>query len=247
MTIGPVHFLLVDDLEENLLSLEGLLRRDGLVPLKARSGTEALELLLQYDVALAILDVQMPEMDGYELAELMRGTERTRRVPIIFLTAGAADRQRRFRGYETGAVDFLNKPIEPDILRSKASVFFELYQQRHQIAAQRDELKAYAGALMEADRRKDEFLATLAHELRNPLAPIRNALEVMRLTGDDPETVAQARLIMEEQVNHLVRLVDDLLEVSRITRGKIELRKEPIELAAIIRHAVETSRPLIDA
>ena len=119
--IGPVHFLLVDDLEENLLSLEGLLRRDGLVLLKARSGTEALELLLQYDVALAILDVQMPEMEGYELAEIMRGTERTRRVPIIFVTAGAADRQRRFRGYATGAVDCLNKPIEPDIRRSKAS------------------------------------------------------------------------------------------------------------------------------
>jgi response regulator RpfG family c-di-GMP phosphodiesterase len=170
--VGPVYFLLVDDLEENLLSLEGLLRRGELVLLKAHSGTEALELLLQYDVALAILDVQMPEMDGYELAELMRGTERTRRVPIIFVTAGAADRQRRFRGYETGAVDFLNKPIEPDILRSKASVFFELYQQRHQIAAQRDELKVYAEALTEADRRKDEFLATLAHELRNPLSPI---------------------------------------------------------------------------
>ena len=132
--IGPAYFLLVDDLEENLLSLEGLLRREGLVLLKARSGPEALELLLEYDVALAILDVQMPEMDGYELAELMRGTERTRRAPIIFLTAGAADRQRRFRGYEAGAVDFLNKPIEPDILRSKASVFFELYQQRHQIS-----------------------------------------------------------------------------------------------------------------
>jgi CheY-like chemotaxis protein len=100
--IGPVHFLLVDDLEENLLSLEGLLRRDGLVLLKARSGTEALELLLQYDVALAILDVQMPEMDGYELAEHMRGTERTRRVPIIFLTAGAADRQRRFEATRRG-------------------------------------------------------------------------------------------------------------------------------------------------
>src|ERR1700728_4140027 len=171
--VGPVYFLLVDDLEENLLSLEGLLRRDGLVLLKARSGTEALELLLNYDVALAILDVQMPEMDGYELAELMRGTERTRGVPIIFLTAGSADRQRRFRGYEAGAVDFLNKPIEPDILRSKAGVFFDLHRQRQQIAAQRDELK-------EVDRRKDEFLATLAHELRNPLAPIRNGLEVLR-------------------------------------------------------------------
>src|ERR1700727_3195209 len=128
--IGPVHFLLVDDLEENLLSLEGLLRRDGLLRLKARSVTQALELLLQCDVALAILDVQMPEMDGYELAELMRGTERTRRVPIIFLTAGAMDRQRRFRGYETGAVDFIFKPIEPHILQSKAYIFFELALQR---------------------------------------------------------------------------------------------------------------------
>jgi signal transduction histidine kinase len=244
--IGPVHFLLVDDLEENLLSLEGLLRRDGLVLLKARSGTEALELLLQYDVALAILDVQMPEMDGYELAELMRGTERTRRVPIIFVTAGAADRQRRFRGYETGAVDFLNKPIEPDVLRSKASVFFELYQQRHQIAAHRDELKAYAEALMEADRRKDEFLAMLAHELRNPLAPIRNGLDILRASP----TVANAeeiRDMMDRQLSHLVRLVDDLLDVSRVSQGKIELRKEQIALSDVLKTAVEASNPLITA
>ncbi len=244
--IGPVHFLLVDDLEENLLSLEGLLRRDGLVMLKARSGTAALELLLQYDVALAILDVQMPEMDGYELAELMRGTERTRRVPIIFLTAGAADRQRRFRGYETGAVDFLNKPIEPDILRSKASVFFELYQQRNQIAAQRDELKVYAEALTDADRRKDEFLATLAHELRNPLSPIRNGLDILRASP----TAAKAeeiRDMMDRQLSHLVRLVDDLLDVSRVSKGKIELRKARIALSDIVKTAVEASNPLIHA
>ena len=123
--LSPVHYLLVDDLEENLLALEGLLRRPDLVLLRARSGTEALELLLKYDVALALIDVQMPVMDGFELAELMRGTERTRRVPIIFLTAGSSDSQRRFRGYETGAVDFLLKPIEPDVLRSKAAVVSE--------------------------------------------------------------------------------------------------------------------------
>src|ERR1700722_18398979 len=244
--IGPVHFLLVDDLEENLLSLEGLLRRDGLVPLKARSGTEALELLLQYDVALAILDVQMPEMDGYELAELMRGTERTRRVPIIFVTAGAADRQRRFRGYETGAVDFLNKPIEPDILRSKASVFFELYQQRHQIAAQRDELKAYADALTEADRRKDEFLATLAHELRNPLAPLRSGLDILRASPTAPNG-EELRDMMDRQLSHLVRLVDDLLDVSRVSQGKVELRKAQLALSELIKTAVEASTPLINA
>jgi signal transduction histidine kinase len=244
--VGPVYFLLVDDLEENLLSLEGLLRRDGLVLLKARSGTAALELLLQYDVALAILDVQMPEMDGYELAELMRGTERTRRVPIIFVTAGAADRQRRFRGYETGAVDFLNKPIEPDILRSKASVFFELYQQRHQIAAQRDELKAYAEALTEADRRKDEFLATLAHELRNPLSPIRNGLDILRASPTAPKA-EEIRDMMDRQLSHLVRLVDDLLDVSRVSQGKVELRKERIALSELLKTAVEASNPLISA
>lgn len=244
--IGPVYFLLVDDLEENLLSLEGLLRRDGLVLLKARSGNEALELLLTHDVALAILDVQMPEMDGYELAELMRGTERTRRVPIIFLTAGAVDRQRRFRGYEAGAVDFLNKPIEPDILRSKASVFFELYQQRHQIAAQRDELKSYADALREADRRKDEFLATLAHELRNPLAPIRNGLDILR-ASPMAANAEEIRTMMDRQLSHLVRLVDDLLDVSRVSKGKIELRKTHITLSEIIETAVDASNPLITA
>lgn len=163
--MNPVHFLLVDDLEENLLSLEGLLRRDDLVLLKARSGDEALELLLQHDVALALVDVQMPGLNGFELAELMRGNERTRRIPIIFVTAGSASGQRRFRGYETGAVDFIQKPIEPDILRSKADVFFELYRQRQQISAQRDALQAQAEALAEAGRRKDEFLLTLTQDL----------------------------------------------------------------------------------
>src|ERR1700760_136976 len=191
-TMPPVHFLLVDDLEENLLSLEALLRRDGLVLLKARSGDEALELLLQNDIALALVDVQMPGLNGFELAELMRGNERTRRVPIIFVTAGNADSQRGFRGYEAGAVDFIQKPIEADILRSKADVFFELYRQRQQIAMQRDELVAQAEALKVADRRKDEFLATLAHELRNPLAPLRHGLDILR---KGPETGGGANIL----------------------------------------------------
>jgi signal transduction histidine kinase len=246
METDPVHFLLVDDLKENLLSLEAVLRREDIVFLKARSGPEALEALLKYDVALAIVDVQMPEMDGFELAELMRGNERTGRVPIIFLTAGTADRQRRFRGYEAGAVDFLHKPIEPDILRSKAQVFYELYLQRRQIARQRDELKAYASALEEADRRKDEFLAVLAHELRNPLTPIRYGLDMMRLSPGKQMPV-ELQTMMDRQLTHLVRLIDDLLDVSRVSRGKIDLRKEPLALQAALQAALEASRPLIDS
>ncbi len=244
--MSPVCFLLVDDLEENLLSLEALLRRDGLVCLKARSGDEALELLLANDVALALVDVQMPGLNGFELAELMRGNERSRRVPIIFVTAGNADSQRRFRGYEAGAVDFIHKPIEADILRSKADVFFELYRQRQQIAAQRDELKAHSDALEEADRRKDEFIATLAHELRNPLAPLRHGLDVLRKSPDRADA-ADVREMMDRQLVHLVRLIDDLLDVARVSQGKIELRRARIQAADVIRSAVESSQPLIES
>ena len=240
-----IYFLLVDDLEENLLSLEALLRRDGLELLKARSGPEALELLLKHEVALALLDVQMPGMDGFELAELMRGMERTRHIPIIFLTAGSADYQRRFRGYETGAVDFINKPIEADILRSKAQVFFDLYYQQLLVIRQRDELRRNAEALVEADRRKDEFLATLAHELRNPLAPIRNGLQVLRMSPS-ADTAEQVRTMMERQLTHLVHLIDDLLDVARVSQGKIELHRERISVQSILTGAVEISTPLIE-
>jgi len=256
----PVQFLLVDDLEDNLLSLEALLRRDGLVIHRARSGPDALEILLNNEIGLALLDVQMPGMDGFELAELMRGTERTRRVPIIFVTAGTSDRRRRFRGYEAGAVDFLQKPIEPDILKSKAAVFFELDRQRRQLAQQRDEIKiqadentrlleesrTYAAVLKEMDRRKDEFLATLAHELRNPLAPIRNGLQILKAPAND-KVASEVREIMEHQVTHLVRLIDDLLDVSRVSEGKINLRTQEITVQAAIESAIESSSHLIES
>lgn len=102
-------------------------------------------------------------------------------------------------------------------------------------------------ALRDADRRKDEFLATLAHELRNPLAPIRNGLQIMKLAAGDPQPIDEARTLMERQVTHMVRLIDDLMDISRITRGKLDLRKERVELAAVVRAAVDTSRPLIEA
>lgn len=164
MSGDTVKFILVDDVEENLLALEALLRRDGLELLKARSGHEALELLLQHEVALALLDVQMPGMDGFELAELMRGIERTRQIPIIFLTAIATNEQRHFRGYEAGAVDYLLKPLDPQILKSKANIFFELGRQRQELARQRDALSSTANALA-------SVLARLqAHSDNSPLA-----------------------------------------------------------------------------
>ena len=247
-----IYFLLVDDLKENLIALEALLRRDALTILKASSGTEALELLLHYDVALAFIDVQMPDMDGFELAEFMRGMERTRAVPIIFLTAGIADKKRRFRGYEAGAVDFLQKPVEADVIRSKATVFYELYRRQKALERQRDELKIateesrrYANALKEADRHKDEFLATLAHELRNPLAPLRNGLEILRLESRPPQR-AETLAIMDRQLTLMVRLIDDLLDMSRVSKGKIELKRVPTTIQSIVESALESVKPFID-
>lgn len=244
---GVINFLLVDDLEENLLALEALLQREGLNCLKARSGEEALELLLVHEFALALLDVQMPEMDGFQLAEFMRGSERTRHVPIIFLTAGSADTQRRFRGYEAGAVDFIQKPIEADILRGKANVFFDLYQQRQLIVTQRDELEAYANVLQSIDRRKNEFLAVLGHELRNPVMALSAVPHLLKKHGIESERGATILEQMQRQVHHLGRLVDDLLDISRIDQGKIALRKERAALQNILGLAVEASQPQIDA
>ncbi|HEY4369454.1 MAG TPA: ATP-binding protein [Steroidobacteraceae bacterium] len=130
------RILLVDDIEENLIALEAAIRRDDAEIVSARSGMQALELILQYEFALAFVDVQMPEMDGFELAELMRGAERSKYIPIIFVTAGAGDVQRMFRGYESGAVDFLFKPVDPHMLRQKTETFIGLDQQRKLLAQQ---------------------------------------------------------------------------------------------------------------
>lgn len=241
----PVRILLVDDLEENLIALSALLRREGLSCETASSGEEALELLLVKDYALAFLDVQMPGMDGFELAEFMRNSERSRHIPIIFVTAGAGDGTRRFKGYEAGAVDFIQKPIEADILRSKAKVFLELYNQRRQLAAQRDELAALTASLTQADSQKNRFLAVLGHELRNPIMALNAGLIMLeRRKGQSVED--EIRTSMNRCLAHMTRLVDDLLDISRIEQGKISLQRERVDLNDVLAFAVETSRPAID-
>ena len=236
--IEPVYFLAVDDHLPNLVALEALLQREGLKVLKASSGDEALELLLRYDVALALVDVQMPDMDGFELAELMRGREKSRAVPIIFVTAESSNPQRRFQGYGAGAVDFIHKPIEPEILRSKANVFFELGRQRQEIAQQRDDLAVAGRALQEADSAKDRFLTILGHELRNPVASISSAIVLLRRPRS-AEQVDEIYQQMDRMSSHLGRLIEDLLDVSRIKEGKLALQIERADLRAPLLLAIE--------
>jgi signal transduction histidine kinase/DNA-binding response OmpR family regulator len=414
-----VNILVVDDLPDKRLAFQVVLEELGQNLVMASSGADALRELLQHEFAVILLDVNMPDIDGIETAELIRQHGRTKHTPIIFVTA-YADEMQTARGYQLGAVDYILSPIVPEILRSKVRVFVELYRAQRraqalarveaeraaaQEATRRSEFLAFAsrelgaslnldegmerllrmlvpklaefallavhaddeelvmsydgsdlqvregmtsfpealghaardaaiqgdrkelwlpatgawphgmrraqviplkagartvavltlghrepsatrpGAdqatidevvsraaialenarlfwnlkremgrtkeaeekLQQAARRKDEFLAMLSHELRNPLAPIRNAAEVMRRIAPSDPGISWARDVVERQVTHLAQLVDDLLDVSRITQGKITLKKEPIELGKVIQHSVETAKMLLES
>jgi signal transduction histidine kinase/DNA-binding response OmpR family regulator len=394
MQDAAATILIVDDRDANLLALEAVLEPLGHHLVKARSGREALRFLLEHDCALILLDVQMPELDGFETAALIRERERTRYTPIIFVTAVRREEEHILKGYANGAVDYVIKPFAPETMIAKVRAFLELYRHEQALRAEaalraqeRDEFErrerraraeadahrehlyalfmkapaaisivrgeeqrfvlanprfeemvgrknlvgrpgreaipepaaqptwdileevqrtgdpylgneypslwglsgedssarffnfvaqptktpggetesvmvhavevtdsvaarhrseALAKRLLETDRNKDEFLAILGHELRNPLAPILTALHIMRLRSSDPSTEAE-RAVIERQVSHLSRLVDDLLDISRATMGKIDLRRERLDLAAAVARAVEMARPAIDA
>jgi len=392
-THPPETILIVDDREANLLALEAVLEPLGEKLVKARSGREALRFLLTEDCALILLDVQMPDLDGFETAALIRERERTRYTPIIFVTAVRREEEEIVKGYANGAVDYVVKPFAPEAMIAKVRFFLDqrrrevaLKEEAAQLAHARDEMevrerraraeadahrehlyalfmkapaaiaifrgpeqtfvlanpkfeelversdlvgkrgreaipepaakatwdiletvhrtgdpylgteypglwgqsgdgreryfnfvaqptKDVAGAtetvmvhavevtdtvlarrktealarqLLDSDRSKDEFLAVLGHELRNPLAPILTALHIMRLRSTD-ETTERERAVIERQVSHLSRLVDDLLDVSRATMGKIDLRRERIDVSTAVARAVEMSRPLIES
>jgi two-component system, sensor histidine kinase and response regulator len=223
----PVKCLLVDDLEENLLALSALLERPDVQLLTARSGREALELLLVHDVALAFLDVQMPEMDGFQLAELLRGSERTRHIPLIFVTAGAREQYRMFKGYESGAVDFIYKPIEPHILQNKAEVFFQLYRQRQQLALELNDRT-------ETLRLNEMFSALLAHDLRNPLSAILASAHLLQKRGTDQLSQETAARILTSG-NRMARLIEDMLDLARARLGGgIVVKRQPTDVRALV-------------
>jgi signal transduction histidine kinase len=225
--------------------------------LTARSGQEALRYVLQFDFAVILLDVNMPGMDGFETAQAIHSRERSGSVPIIFVTAFLADEINRLKGYQQGAVDYLFTPIIPQILQAKISVFVTLAKKNIELNEHAETLRQRTAELLtsnnqlqseinqrkiavEQNKAKDEFLAMLGHELRNPLSAITSAASLIAKEGISESASERAKIILHRQTKHLTRIVDDLLDLSRVMSGKVLLSSQPIEFSKIVQDCLET-------
>ncbi|MES2184921.1 MAG: hybrid sensor histidine kinase/response regulator [Pseudomonadota bacterium] len=258
--LTEARILIVDDLPENLLALDALIREPGIAVHQASSADQALALLLQHEFAMAILDVQMPGMNGFELAELMRGTERTRHIPIVFVSAAGRELNYAFRGYESGAVDFLHKPLDPYAVKGKVTVFVDLWRQRRAVKTQLEaleearrqqqvlleELQSTQSELQRAVRMRDDFMSMVSHEMRTPLNTLFLEAQVRKMHLSRGNTKAfepaQLRAMVERDERHvqaMVRLIDDMLDVTRLQRGTLSILPKRFDLAVLLRRIVE--------
>ncbi len=249
MTRSPPKVLIVDDRPDNLLVLEAILEPLPCLLIRAGSGQEALRCLLHEEVAVILLDVQMPGLDGYETAQAIKGRERTRSIPIIFLTAIDRELDQRLRGYGTGAVDFLAKPLEPEVLLAKVAVFLDLHQQRALVQEQATELAerlqerqaaqvALSRLTVELQRSNadlERFAVALSHDLREPLQVGAGLLELLAdrygaaLGPEGLELVADARQGLRDLGGH----VAEVLARTRPTTAK----HAPVDLGEVFSQA----------
>jgi len=277
-----VKLLLVDDRPENLLALEAILEPLGQVLIRANSGPDALKQVLAEDFAAILLDVQMPGMNGFEVAEIIKSRERSRTIPIIFLSAINKEDAYVFKGYSMGAVDYVFKPFNPDILRSKVAVFVDLYLKQNEIQRQADLLREsqkreleleHRTSLLEAEARsaaklsqmneelhrrqialeqamgaRNRFYASMSHELRTPINAVIGYSTLMLDNIYGPLNAKQKEGLQRtlKAARHLLELVNDVLDLSKIEAGKIELSLQPVMFPALIEDLFVTVRPLAD-
>ncbi len=241
--------LVVDDQPASLLALKAVLEPLGQRVVTATSGAEALRCALEHDLALILMDVMMPDLDGYQTTALLR---RRAHIPVIFLTA-KHDNSRQARAYQHGGVDYLAKPIDPDFLRAKVSVFVSLYLQREHLEQQAETIRdqervtdeaRHAVEIAEAaSAAKDEFLAMVSHELRTPLNAILGWGEMLLSGRLDAARARSAAETIVRNARAQSRLIEDLLDISRIISGKFHVERRPNELRALLENAVQSVRP----
>ena len=282
MSEEQVSLLLVDDRPENLLALEAILEPLGQRLIRANSGPEALKHVLGDEFAAILLDVQMPGMNGFEVAEIIKSRERSRTIPIIFLSAINKEDAYVFKGYSMGAVDYVFKPFNPDVLRSKVAVFVDLYMKQHEIQRQSDQLREgqkreleleHRTSMLEAEARsaaklsemneelhrrqlaleqamgaRNRFYASMSHELRTPINAVIGYSTLMLDNIYGPLNAKQKEGLQRSlrAARHLLELVNDVLDLSKIEAGKIELTLQPVMFPALVEDLFVTVRPLAD-
>jgi signal transduction histidine kinase len=282
MTDDRVSILLVDDRPENLLALEAILEPLGQNLIRASSGPEALRQVLALDFAVMLLDVQMPGMNGFEVAEIIKSREKSRTIPIIFLSAISKEDAYVFKGYSMGAVDYVFKPFNPDVLKSKVSVFVDLFVKQRELQRQGDLLRdsqkreldlEHRTSLLEAEARsaaklsqmndelhrrqvaleqamgaRNRFYASMSHELRTPINAVIGYSTIMLDNIYGPLNTKQKEGLQRtlKAARHLLELVNDVLDLSKIEAGKIELSLQPVMFPALIEDLFVTVRPLAD-
>ena len=235
-----INILLVDDNQAKRTAIEAVLQHADYNLVKTESGREALRQLLQNEFAVLILDVNMPEMDGFELAGLIRQRANTQHTPILFVTNNRTADVDQQRGYALGAVDYLFTPIVPETLRSKVSVFVDLFRQRRELARLNQELQKKNAELAQLSDLKNQFLGMAAHDLRNPLGIVVNCSEMLleETVGTLGEEHLQLVKYIETASRFMSALVNDLLDIAKIEAGKIDLDLQPTDLLAFLRHVV---------
>jgi signal transduction histidine kinase len=277
-----VNILLVDDRPENLLALEAILEPIGQPLVRATSGPEALKRVLETEFAVILLDVQMPGMNGFEVAEIIKSRERSRTIPIIFLSAISKEDAYVFKGYSMGAVDYVFKPFNPDVLRSKVAVFVDLFLKQREIQRQADLLREsqkreleleHRTSLLETEARsaaklsqmndelhrrqvaleqamgaRNRFYASMSHELRTPINAVIGYSTLMLDNIYGPLNAKQKEGLQRtlKAARHLLELVNDVLDLSKIEAGKIELTLQPVMFPSLIEDLFVTVRPLAD-
>jgi signal transduction histidine kinase len=244
--------MVVDDTPANLQVLAGMLKERGYRVRPVPSGKLALLAAQSDPPDLILLDINMPEMNGYEVCQQLKADDRLRAIPIIFISI-LSEPLDKVKAFSMGGVDYVSTPYQPEELHARIATHLKLHRLQVELEEANARLATANGVLArkqaelsDLHSRKDEFLAMLSHELRGPLAPILNAIQLLHLETDASELQCQARTVIERQVAQLARLMDDLMEVSRISTGRIHLRQDRAAVSVIVERAVETVRPLID-